>query len=805
MAAVNALLYKYTGQTDIIIGTPIAGRDHTDLEDQIGFYINTLAIRTTFNTAGSFNSLLANVKRTTLDAYKHQVYPFDELVDNLAIKRDISRNVLFDVMLAWHYTDGPSAEPQAAAQGTGTLNFTRAGVGELITSKFDLVFNFSEAGNALTVMLEYNCDIYTGETAARLLEHLEHLLATVVTEPGTALQDLDIISEAEKQRLLTGANATQASYPTHTTIITLFEEQVKNNPGHTALLFEETALTYDALNKRANQLAAYLISTYHIKPNQLIGIKLERSERMIIAMLAVLKSGAAYVPIDPAYPEERISYMLEDCNCKVLLDEDAILKFTGSQNNYAVANPEQKVTPTDLAYVIYTSGSTGRPKGVMIQHGNANAFVHWSLQEFKDSVHDVVFAVTSMCFDLSIFEIFYTLASGKSMRVLDNPLSIARYLNAHTNILLNTVPSVVGALLEEEADLSHVTVLNMAGEPIPQKYVDKLDCEKIEVRNLYGPTEYTTYSTGYRIKQHEKILIGKPIANTSVYILNDKQALVPFGVAGEICIAGHGLAAGYLNKKELTAEKFVDNPFIKGTLMYKTGDLGRWLADENIEYLGRKDDQVKVRGYRIELGEIETVLENHADINAAVVITKTTPKADKVLVCYLVSDTPLKTSDLRLYLGGILPAYMVPDYFVQLAAIPLTPNGKTDKRALPDPEGLGMATGVAYLAPRNEVEEKLTGIWKTLLGHEQIGVLDNFFDLGGNSIKLIKMVDIASKAFNKKIANVTVFRLPNIAGLAEHIHSGSIISLKEVDTYMDSSVDVMEETFNLINTDTNEE
>jgi acyl-CoA synthetase (AMP-forming)/AMP-acid ligase II/acyl carrier protein len=390
------------------------------------------------------------------------------------------------------------------------------------------------------------------------------------------------------------------------------------------------------------------------------------------------------------------------------------------------------------------------------------------MQEFGQSRFDVVFAVTSICFDLSIFEIFYPLSIGKKIRVLPNALSIQDYLQSDEDILINTVPSVVGALLAQQADLSAVKVLNMAGEPIPKKYITQLDCENIEVRNLYGPSEYTTYATVYRIKNNAPVLVGYPVANTSIYIVNG-NSLQPVGIAGEIVIAGAGLAKGYLYRDQLTQKKFVANPFQSGEKAYRTGDLGRWLPDGNIEFLGRMDDQVKVRGYRIELGEIEWVLQSYPAIEAAVVIARPNTQGDKELVAYLQSKQQLSITELRAFLGKTLPAYMMPLYFVQLQQLPLTPNGKLDKKNLPAPEGAGLGAGVEYVAPRNEVEETLAIIWQEILGKEKIGVKDNFFESGGHSLKAMKLLAQVHKKFDVKLRLQDMFNKATIEDVAKEI------------------------------------
>jgi amino acid adenylation domain-containing protein len=751
LAMVNTLLYRYTNQSDIIIGSPVAGREHADLEEQIGFYINTLALRTTFTGDYSYRDLLRQVKATALGAYEHQLYPFDELVDVLDLQRDMSRSALFDVMVVLQNNE--STVVTTAQPGEMRVNeFAREG---RRLSKFDLLFDFTEKADGITLHLTYNSDIYSHSTISRLSTHLLQLVEAITAHPEQALGELDYLTAAEKEQLLTGFNDTASGKPATKTLSVLFEEQVSRTPKHMAVEADGGSFTYAELNEKANQFGHYLRNKYNIHRGELIGVKLERNEWLIVSLLGILKSGGAYVPIDPAYPQDRIDYLLSDSNCRVVVDERELSGFLYEAEHYSTSNLPQINGAFDLAYVIYTSGSTGQPKGVMIEHCNAHTFINWCEEEFANSTFDVVFAVTSICFDLSVFEIFYTLSTGKKIRVLNNALSIAASLHVSENVLLNTVPSVVNTLLNDQIDLSAVTVLNMAGEPIPAKVIAGLDAGKMEVRNLYGPSEDTTYSTIYRIYNDAPVLIGKPIADTQVYILNSHGQLQPTSVAGEICISGSGLSRGYLNKPQLTTEKFVDNPFRAGERLYKTGDLGRWLPNGNIEYLGRKDDQVKIRGHRIELGEIETALVKHADIDTAVVVAKTNADGEKDLVAYIVGKENLLVSDLKVFLGKTLPAYMLPAYYIPLSALPLTANGKLDRKKLPDPTGV--ASTVEYVAATNETEEKLIHIWQEILGKETIGINDNFFDLGGHSLKATRLASQIHRIFDVKLALKDLF------------------------------------------------
>lgn len=765
LSLVNVLLYKYSRDEDIIIGSPIAGRDHVDLENQIGFYVNTLALRTKFKGVDTYREILRNVKHLTLGAYEHQVYPFDELVEELNLERDMSRNALFDVMVVLQNIGGSNN------QQLGEMKVNPYELGEHTISKFDLTFNFSEVSEAMHLAIEYNSDLYARESIIRFGDHLEQLLEQVIINPEESINQIAYLSEEERKQLLHTFNDTEVGYPREKTVVDLFEEQVGKTPEKIALVYEEEELSYRELNNRSNQLANYLRFTYSIEADDLIGIKLSRGIDMIVLILGILKSGGAYVPIDLEYPEERINYMLEDSSCKVLFDDWEMKRFKKSEESYSTDNLESINNPEDLAYIIYTSGSTGKPKGVMIEHRNVSSFLNWCKTEFETSTFDTVFGVTSICFDLSIYEIFYTLIVGKKLRVLNDALSISNYLPREEAILLNTVPSVMSILINNEIDIRAVKVLNLAGEPIPRNIIERLSSHLIEVRNLYGPSEDTTYSTSYRLKDNYNISIGAPILNTQIYILDDNMSLLPLGVIGEICISGAGLARGYLNRPDLTNEKFVDNPYREGERMYKTGDLGRWLLDGNIEFIGRKDDQVKVRGYRIELGEIKSVLYQQEEIEDAVVLVKGDDSGEKSIVAYVTSRKELNSKELRNSLSKHLPEYMLPDYYVQLEEMPLTPNGKINKKGLPDPEEMGMSTGEEYVAPRNELEEKLVEIWSEVLGieKEKIGVNDDFVALGGDSIKAMTILSRIQKYFKVKITIENIFKESTIIMLEEQI------------------------------------
>jgi amino acid adenylation domain-containing protein len=765
MAGINALLHRYTGQEDIILGTPIAGREHPDLENQIGLYLNTLGIRTQFKEKGNFLDLVALQKKTLLNAYDHQNYPFDALIGKLNLKRDTSRSALFDVLVILQNQSQLNNLNTEALVGLEFSNYDFSGK----MSQFDLTFTFVET-NDLELSIEYNTDIYDKFLIERMFVHFENLLNAFLLQPTKAIQEVDYLEVLEKQQLILEFNDTDVAYSKDETLLDLFEKQVKKTPHQIAVVFEDQELTYKELNENANQLAHYLVENYTIAPDDLIGIKLERSEQILVVILGILKSGAAYVPIDVNYPQERIAYIEKDSNSKIVIDQKALQSFNKVQKKYSKENLEKINIPEDLAYIIYTSGTTGNPKGVMIEHRNAVELINWSKVEFDSAKFEIMYAVTSYCFDLSVYEFFYALSIGKKIRILRSALEIKEFVSMEDKILLNTVPSVVRQLLENKIDLKNVSLINMAGEIVPVDIVKKLQKLPIEIRNLYGPSEDTTYSTAYLIKNQEyrSILIGKPISNSQVYILDDYFNPVSIGVTGKLYVSGAGVARGYLNKTELTAEKFMNNPFIEGTRMYDTGDLGCWLPDGNIEFLGRKDQQVKLRGYRVELGEIENAILQYSEDLKQVVVEVKGENEEKVLVAYFVSATELDKSKLRSFLQNSLPDYMIPGFYIALEKLPLTPNGKIDRKALP---GISENDIIRkeYIAPESEIEKKLVAIWQEVLGVEKIGITDNFFELGGHSLNAMVAIKKIIAEFDIEISISDFFLNKTIQGVANLI------------------------------------
>jgi amino acid adenylation domain-containing protein len=771
MTAVNILLYRYTGQTDIVVGFPIAGREHPDLEDQFGFYVNTLPMRTRFSSSDTAQQLFENVKQVTLGAYEHQIYPFGEMLEDLKPERDMSRNPLFDIMVVLHNINTNNAPAGPSPEGE-TLGDTKVSVykdGDNTVSKFDLSINLDEKGDAVEVTLEYNTDIFDQPTIERLGRHLLAIMDALPAQLEVPVGRLQFLTDAEKGQVLRQFNDTAAEYPRHKTVVQLFEEQAAEHPGNIALNERGFTLTYQQLNEQANQVAAYLIGQHNIQPGDIVAVQLNRSAGMVVAILGILKAGAAYLPIDPGYPQERIAYMVADSRCKLVVDEKALQSFATVQQQYGNANPAAVAGPQHMAYVIYTSGSTGQPKGVMVAHQSLCNYCTWYRGHFALTAADRTTLYVGVGFDVSVMEIFPCLATGAALYVVPDEIrldveALSAFYDAQQISIAYLPPRIAENFLQ--VPNQSLRCLTTGGDKlnvyVPTRY---------SFQNNYGPTEATIMVTNYPVTaQLPNIPIGKPIANTQLYIVNDSGEPCAVGMPGEICIAGDALAMGYLNQPELTAEKFVPNPFAADGRLYKTGDQGRWLPDGNILFLGRTDGQVKIRGHRVELGEIEAALQSHPAVDNAVVKARTGHDGEKELVAYIISQQGMEDgSVLHKYLNGKLPPYMVPAYFVPLEALPINANGKVDRKKLPDPEGIGLAVGVEYVAPRNETEEKLVRIWQELLGREKIGIKDNFFAIGGHSLNATRLASYIRREFNVNLPLPTLFNNTTIENIAAEI------------------------------------
>jgi amino acid adenylation domain-containing protein len=769
LAAVNVLLHRYTGQQDIIVGSPVAGREHADLANQIGLYVNTVALRARLNEEQSFTELLEQIKQNTIGAYEHQQYPFDELVNDLHLPRDTSRNALFEVMVVLQNAGAdmpPAAQPESLEVGpyTGTA---------AAMSKFDLVFNFTESAGAIYLHTEYNSDIYAKNTIERLVAHLQQLLRSALLAPDRPVSAIDYLSPLEKDLLLNGFNDTAVSYPSPTTVVALFEEQVNAVPDNIALICNGKIFTYNELNENANRLAAYLRKTYRVKPGDLVVICLERGQQMATAILGILKSGAAYVPADPEYPAGRIQYMVEDSRCKVVIDTAELERFYEVQHKYSGKNPKRVNQNSDPAYVVYTSGSTGQPKGVIVEHRSLINLCYWHNRHFSVDRNDRATLYAGVGFDAAVWEFFPYLLNGAALYTVPADIRLnmdemaAFYRN--NKITISFLPTQVAEQFMATGN-NNLRYLLTGGDKLVS-----FTLVNYTVVNNYGPSENTVVATSFTIQQHQhNIPVGKPVHNNQVYILDSRQQLCPLGVTGEICISGDSLARGYWNRPGLTDEKFVHNPFKKGAKMYKTGDLGRWLPDGNIEFAGRKDEQVKIRGHRVEPGEVENALLTCPGIISAVVIACKKEDGQNELAAYLASDETPDPAFIREQLAGQLPAYMIPTRFISLQAMPLTPNGKIDKKQLPDPLQSGVTATARYTAPRNSTEEKILNCWKKILGMQKISVYDNFFELGGHSLTITHLAGHIYKEFGIKVSFPELFTAETVEQQAALVQQKTI-------------------------------
>ncbi|WP_276485401.1 MupA/Atu3671 family FMN-dependent luciferase-like monooxygenase [Paraflavitalea pollutisoli] len=1166
LSVVYLLLYRYTGQTDIVLGSPTAGRDHMDLEDQIGLYLNTIALRTRFSGDDRMDELLHRVREVTLGAFEHQSYPFERLVDDLNVQRDLSRSPLFDVMVILQNAYGKGGDVK---QHFGDVRVSGYPFEDHVVSKLDLTFDFVEHADELQATIEFNTDIYREQTAQQLIDHLLQLLQAVLEHPATPLHQFDYLTATEKHRLLTTFNDTHTAVPVPDTILHMLEEQVRKTPEATALIVEGRVFSYRMLNERANRIGHYLRIAKQVKRNDLVGLQLERNEWMLFCLLGILKSGAAYVPIDPTYPPGRIEYILSDSNCVTVIDEPLLEDIKERLSDYEATDAPIKVQPADLAYCMYTSGTTGNPKGCLLTHANVvNFFI--GMNGVFSRTPGTLLALTNNTFDISVLELVWTLTNGYTVvlqkdvldvtaagkkplkpidfslfyfgnadagtfgdkykllfdgaqyadcngytavwtperhfhefgglypnpsvlgaalaavtkrvqiragsvvlplhhpvriaeewAVVDNishgrvaiacasgwhvgdfifsPASYARktaemyrhietiqqlwrgepvvfedgngnpksiniyprpvqaqlplwitsansadtfrsagklgagvlthllgetveglavkiqayraafaesghdpskakvalmlhtyvgedmnstyekargpfmdYLRTSVGLLkafavdlnmdieaenfseedmqsllehafdryvttasligtresctkmlerlsdigvdevaclidfgvgykdameglyrltalkgeynahaappatdhsihtqlqqyqvshLQCTPSMAALLKTAEGPLRSLRTVLLGGERLPLSLANELHeaIPGLQLYNMYGPTETTIWSACAPIgRDAEKIVVGKPIANTAIYILDQHRQLLPLGVAGELFIGGKGVAMGYLHKEELTAERFVDSPFVAGDRLYRTGDFGKWLPDGSIEYIGRKDDQVKINGHRIELGEVEAALLSYTQVSEVAAWVRVLSNGEKELIACFVGSEPIDATILRDFLRNRLPASMIPAHFIQMPQLPLTANGKVDRKRLPAPE-MTVRAEHAFVSPRNAIEQQLVQVWQELLGRDQIGVTDNFFDLGGNSIRIVKMVSLVNKMGGKRLSVASAFRFPTISVLAAYLSEVEDKDGEGLVKEIENSVDVMDRTMSLLN------
>ncbi|AXG70692.1 tyrocidine synthase 3 [Kordia sp. SMS9] len=791
LSCFHVLLHRYTTQEDFVIGTPVAGRNHAELENQIGVYINTLVLRNQVTATDTFEELFTRVKEKALTAYEHQTYSFDTLVENLSLKRDMSRSAVFDIMFMLQNIGKKVTEFELPKNGD--IEIINNGVK---MSKFDLELSFNELGDCLSFDITYNTDIYEEWMVSGLMQHFKQLLAELLQNPTQSIENIHYLSDKEQEQLLNEFNTQEVAYPKEKTILEIFETQVQQTPKNVAIVFEGKECTYADVDEKANQLAQYIKTNYAIVPDDLIGIKLAPSEWLVISILAVLKSGGAYVPIDPNYPQERINYIENDSKCKVTIDEKELARFKNEKHAYATSKVETTLKPNNLAYIIYTSGTTGNPKGVMIEHRNVVRLFFTETPLFHFNQHDTWTLFHSYCFDFSVWELFGALLHGGKLIIV--PKSVTRSPQDFYTLLvqekvtvLNQTPTAFKGLSEVAVTSfdkeMHLRYIIFGGEALYPKQLEKWHQKypAVQLVNMYGITETTVHATYKEIGSTEIKTglsnIGTSIPTLTSYILDDNMALVPLGVIGELCIGGAGLARGYLHREKLTEEKFVTNIHGDQKRLYKSGDLARRLPNGNIEYLGRKDDQVKIRGHRIELGEITNQLLSKNDLENAVVLTRVNTDGNNELVAFITSETPQEGKMLKEYLSKKLPDYMVPRIFIQVAKIPVTANGKTDKTTLFTTQGEVLSNTVSYVAPTNEIEEEIVKIWAKVLHFEveKIGIHDNFFDLGGDSLKSVKLLNLVNMKFNLTMRIEEVFNKTDVKSFSLLIKHKVWLSEKE--------------------------
>ena len=781
LAGFQALLARYTRQDDIVVGWIVSGREQADADRVIGLFENAISVRTDLGEDPSFRDLLLKMKHTASAARQHQNVPFEEIVSAVQPDRDPSRNPIFQALFSM---DAPIF--QAASSWQVANQQISSG-----TAKVDLQLQLrEEADGTITANFIYRIDLFDTATIARMGGHFERLLRGAVNNPNQRISRLPLITDAERNQLIVEWNNTQADYPNRC-LHQLFEAQASRTPEATAVVFEHQQLTYRELNRRANQLARHLIKL-GVGPDVLVGISVERSLEMMVGLLGILKAGGAYVPADPAFPADRVSFMLEDAEVPVLLTQQALVDSLPKSKARVICldtgwgevakesdeNPTADVKPADLAYVLYTSGSTGKPKGVQIPHCAVSNFLTSMRREPGMTERDRMFAVTTLSFDIAGLELYLPLLVGGSVEIVsrsvysDGDQLLAR-LNSAGATVMQATPATWRMLLEAGWQGNPGLKILCGGEAVSQKLVDQLLPKASSVWNMYGPTETTIWSTTCKFESgRPTVSIGRPIANTQIFILDKILQPVPVGVAGELHIGGEGLARGYLKRPELTEEKFIADPFSTqpNARLYKTGDLVRYLPNGDIEFLGRIDYQLKIRGFRVELGEIEAVLRQHPAVNETVVVAREDNPGDKRIIAYFVpvpaQAAAPSSQELRDFLKQRLPEYMLPSAFVSLMTLPLTPNGKVNRRALPAPDQSNLAPRRELAQPKNAAEATLVGIWESILATQPIGVNHDFFELGGHSLLAVRLMHRIEQVFGKKLPVAVLFQARTIEQLA---------------------------------------
>jgi len=783
---VNLLLHKYSGQNDIVVGTVISNRVHPDMENQMGFYVSTVPIRTSFLGEQTFYDLLMQIKNQVYEVYKHQVYPLDKIIDDLKLPRDPSRTPLFDVLFVYE-NDG------IVDYEIPKLKITEHEC-DLEVSKFDLTFIFQEIGDAVNCSINYNSDIYASQRIERMGMHFLSLLNTIIKDVNIKVKDVEYLLDGEKSKILKEFNCTASPSPQEKTIIEIFEEKVLAVPDSIALVSGEETYTYSQLNTQANRLANYLLSRHDIIHDDIIAVMSDRSEKAIISILAILKTGAAYLPVDSTYPTDRIKYILNDAKIKcVLCVESKILDRIGSiemqlenlslvwpcLSSYDHGNLDVNATSSDLAYVIYTSGSTGQPKGVMIENRSVINMAIDQIRRFEIVPEDRVVQVASLSFDASIYEILIALLSGASLALVEektikDPELFFIHLREKKVTVAVLLPSYLRSLPIEK--LSFLRIVCTAAEPPIMD--DAINClRNADYYNCYGPTECSVCVSNYKVGQEtiklDVIPIGKPISNVSIYILDQYLKPVPVGHIGEICVGGDCLARGYIGQSDVHNSRFTEDPFKPFSKIYLTGDLGKHTPNGDVIFLGRKDTQVKIRGFRIELAEIEIALLKHPRITQAVVVMSSGNNNAKHLVAYFGSRDRVTIDEIKNHLINLLPNYMIPTFIIQLEDFPMTTTGKVDRKKLPNTVNSYRSVAQEILTPENETQKQLLDIWRRVLGVEEISTVDNFFEIGGDSLKVISLHEQINSLFPGRISITDLFVYNSIVSLGVFLRANT--------------------------------
>ena len=791
LAAFQVLLSRYTGKTDVVVGTATAGRNRAELEGLIGFFVNTLALRTSLSGDPSFRELLGRSREVALGAYGHQDAPFEKLVEELHPERELGRNPLFQVMFVLQNVHGRELGRELELTG---VDVSRLEV-DNGTAKFDLTLSLSDSEDGFIGMWEYSADLFDRETIRRMAGHFQRLLEGIVADPEARISQLPLLKEAERRQLLEQWSGSAVDYPGQQSVVELFEEQVRSRPEAVAVVSGKERLTYGELNRRANQLARHL-RELGAGPERLVGLCVERSAMMVVGVLGILKAGSAYLPLDPGYPTERLAQMLKDAGVELVLTHGKtaqhlpveglrLVRLDADWEKVAAQSRENlaiQIHPDNLAYVIYTSGSTGIPKGVAVPHRGVVRLL-FGVDYARLGPGERFLHLSSISFDASTFEVWGALLHGAQCVIFPDrvpiPRSLERELKVHKITILWLTSALFNLVIDEKPEiLSGVRQLLVGGEALSVPHVLRAfkALPTTQIVNGYGPTENTTFTCCYLIPRNldpnaTSVPIGRPIANTWVYVLDAYRNPVPVGVPGELYAGGAGLAQGYLNQPKLTTEKFVSNPFSKNpeSCLYRTGDLVRFLPDGNLEFLGRLDDQVKIRGFRVELGELESAIVGHPTVRQAVAVVRTSPTGERYLAAYatLREGASLRPEELVGYLKSRLPDYLLPSSVSLLKDLPLNANGKVDRGRLPAPEDGLPRSGEGYVAPNTEEEETLARIWARLLGVKEVGVRDNFFELGGHSLLAVRLCAQIEMKFGMQVPLATLYNAPTVEQLAK--------------------------------------